>query len=384
MAARGIGSVYCGLAASLLLTLAAIRYDKAIIVIGLAFLAVYWRAAAATFRRHRALILTTAALLAWIAVLTWLRDDRISRLLLIQYASFATGFVAALVALDHVDDPAPAIRIVLLFLLLQVIWVFMPDSVLYSGFLRVFLPFGGHLGRWSSIFNNPNNYGIAMALAFALAVSLWLDRVIGTRLLLTAAAIAGGQIYLSGSRNAVVTVVAVALLAAFASRQRPMPLRRAAAVATGVILLLAALVTATILASDHYWGRSVAIPLGIRQIAWTTFPRLALEHPLIGTSAGQFLTGELVAHGHNLLLTLAVEWSFIGLALCLLWAAQFAKAATWSWARVILVTPLLLGQVIDDFHYFRPFGVAAAIVAAWCIAVSPDRLARGPDVRAAA
>lgn len=385
MAAKSIGSVYCGLAAWLLLSLAAIRYDKAIVAVCLAFCAVYWRATAATLRRHRGLLLATAALLAWIALLTWLRDDRISRLLLIQYASFAACFIAALAALEHVDDPARAARIVLAFLLLTVLFVLIPERALYSGFLKVFQPFGEHQGRWSSIFNNPNNYGIGMAASFGVAVSLWLQGMIGIRVLSLATAVFVGQIYLSGSRAAVAAVAAVAATATFALLQRRRSAtasRAAVALGLGALVLVAAAAAAVVLAPDSPWGRSASVPLGVRQIAWSEFLRLALEHPVTGTSAARFLTGGPVSHGHNLLLTLSVEWGLIGLALCLLWASRFHAAVSWSWPRAIAVMPFLIGQVVDDFHYFRPFGILAGMVAAWCAAVAPP--SSGSDIGAAA
>ena len=378
--ARSIGSGYCGLAASVLLALSTIRYDKAVAGLCLLFCALHWRAGIAAFERRRGLVLATLALIAWIAALTWLRDDRISRILLSQYASFALCFLAGLVALERVEDAARTARIVLLFiLLLPAIFVFVPESIVQADYMKVLHPFAMQHGRWTSIFGNANNFGIAMAAGIGLAISLWLERIIGGALLLTAGAIFGGQIYLSGSRNAVATVAILSLLAALTLlfRERPAAFGRpgpavCAAVGVPVILLVAA-TTAVYFAPENHWGRSFVIPLGIRQIAWSQFPQLVLERPFTGTSAAAFLVGGPVAHGHNLALTLAVEWGLVGLGLSLCWAWQFFRAGAWTMARLIAVTPFLAGQVVDDFHYFRPFGLLAAMVAAWCVAVPPYR-----------
>ncbi len=380
--ARGVTGGYCGLAAALLLTLSAIRYDKAIVGLCLAFCALRWRDGVAVFRRRRGLIVATLALLAWIAGLTWFRDDRISYVLFYQYAAFALCFLAALVALERLDDAAPAARIMLLFSLLPVIFVFIPEPVMQAEYFRVLHPFALQHGRWTSIFNNANNYGIAMAAGIGLAASLWLEGVIGTTMLLAACAIFGGQIYLSGSRNAVATAAIILLLAALALliRERPGAFTRVRAAAIAAVgaaaLMLAAAVTAVYIAPDNPWGRSFAVPLGIRQIAWTQFPQLVLERPFAGTSAARFLVGGPVAHGHNLPLTLAVEWGLVGLALCLAWAWQFYRASAWTMARLVAVAPFVAGQMVDDFHYFRPFGLGAAMVAAWCVAAPPGRAAK--------
>ena len=371
---RTVERNFCGLALAGILLLSMIRYEKAIVAFCVGFCALFWRASRTSFVRHRGLVVASLALLAWIALLTWARDDRTSRILLVQYASYAALFLAVIAAMERFGHLAWNARLVLYFLLSLVTLAAVPESILYSDYLRVLQPFGEHGGRSSSIFNNPNNFGIFMAAGIGWTSSLWLERIIATRLVLISCAVFGAQIYLSGSRNAVATVAVVSLLVAIALVRRERsglagaePGRAAGMAAAAVVSIAVAAVAAAAFAPDDIWGRSVAIPSGIRQVAWSEFARMIVERPLAGTSAAALLAGKTVAHGHNLLLTLAAEWGLVGLGLCFWWALRFARAATWTMARIVAVTPFLVGQVIDDFHYFRPFGILAAFVAAWCV-----------------
>jgi O-antigen ligase len=117
--------------------------------------------------------------------------------------------------------------------------------------------------------------------------------------------------------------------------------------------------------------------LDVRVHAWRAALDQVGQHPWVGVGTEALLTDQSHRHAHNVVLTWAAEFGLVGLALAL--ACLFCCLRRARLAALVPLIPVLAGQMIDDFHFQRTFGLLAAVLLAGVAFARMDR-----DPRAAA
>lgn len=346
------------------LALSLIRYDRTALALLLLFLVLARDSLSAAARARPDVIAAAFALFAWVAALCLWRVDRLALQFLVQYAGYAAMFLAAASMLAE-GRSAAADRVLLLWCLAAVcVLLLVPRELLYSDFLKVFRPDEPFAGRWSLVFNNPIVYAIIMATGFCLAIAAWRDGRLPVGGLAALSALFLFQIAMSGSRNGVgvaglgaLALVALSFGASGTKLLRAGAVVLAAAIALG-IAYLAATGRLTHVNDAHGFGTT----MDVRLAAW----RVALEkiaaHPLTGVGTEAILTAQPFRHAHNVLLTWAMEFGLVGLGLAILLLVLALRRA--PAAALIPLIPALAGQMIDDFHFQRSFGLLTAVLLA--------------------
>jgi len=357
------------------LSLSLIRYDRTALALLLAFLLLAWREAVAALRARLDVAAAAFLLFAWIAALSLWRGDRLALQFLVQYAGFLALFLAAGAMQAAGRRPGDDQALAFWFLLAVSALLLVPASILYADFLKVFRPDEFYLGRWSLVFNNPNVYGMVMATGFCLAVALWHAGRLPAWGLAAAGLLFLFQVAMSRSRNAYgVAGIGALVLAALAMRRGGAPaLRGLAALLVvaigGAIAYLAATGRLTHANEAHGFGTT----LDVRIHAWRTAIDQVSRHPWVGVGVQALLTGEPHRHAHNVALTLAAEFGLVGLALALAFLAACLRHA--GLAALVPLIPAFAGQMIDDFHFQRTFGLLTTLLMA---GVAFARTDRGP------
>lgn len=362
-------------AATAALGLSLIRYDRTILALLAAFCVLAWREVRSALRGRPDVAFAALLLFAWVAALSLWRGDRLAVQFLVQYAGCFALFLAAGAMQTAGRRPSDDHLLAFWFLLAVSLLLLVPSSVLYADFLKVFRPDEAFAGRWSLVFNNPNVYGIAMAAGFCLAIALWRAGRLPAWGLLAASLVFLFQVAMSRSRNAYgVAGLGALALAALAMRQGGALLLRGLAALLvlaigGAIAYLAA--TGRLTHANEAHG--FATTLDVRFHAWRTTVEQVARHPWTGVGVQALLTGGPHRHAHNLPLTFAAEVGLVGLALALAFLAACLRRA--SLAAVVPLIPALAGQMIDDFHFQRTFGLLTALLLA---GVAFARTDRGP------
>lgn len=353
------------------LALSLIRYDRTVLVLLLGFLLHARHALSAAIRARTDLAIAVALLLAWVAGLCWWRGDRLALQFLVQYAGFAALFFAT-AAMQAAGRPGWMDRRLLLgFLLVVSLLLVVPRDILHGDFLKAFRPDEAFEGRWSLVFNNPNVYGMVMATGFCLAVALWREGRLQAWLLAGLGALFLFQVAMSGSRNAFgvagLGAAALVLLAWRGDGARAMRLAALALVAA--IALAIAYLAAT--GQLTHSGQLQATTLEVRMHAWRQTIDQVAAYPWTGIGTEALLTGRPHRHAHNLPLTFAAEFGLVGLALAVSVVVLALRGA--SVLALVPLIPAFAGQVIDDFHFQRTFGLMAAVLLAGAAFSRTDR-----------
>ncbi len=353
------------------LGLSLIRYDRSVLVLLVAFLLHARRELGDAVRARTDLAVAVAALLAWVATLSWWRGDRLALQFLVQYAGFAALFFATAATLASGRPGWMDRRLLLGFLVVVSLLLVVPREVLHGDFLKAFRPDEAFEGRWSLVFNNPNVYGMVMATGFCLAVTLWREGRLQAWLLAGLGGLFLFQVAMSGSRNAFgVAGLGAAALVLLAWRGDGARAMRLAAVALVAAIGLAIAYLAATGQLTHS-GQLQSTTLEVRLHAWRQTLDQVAAHPWTGIGTEALLTGRPHRHAHNLPLTFAAEFGLVGLALALVVVVLALRGAT-ALALVPLI-PVFAGQVIDDFHFQRTFGLMAAVLLAGAAFPRTDR-----------
>lgn len=354
------------------LALSLIRYDRTVLVLLLAFLIHARRELGEAVRTRLGLAAAVALLLAWVAALCWWRGDRLALQFLVQYAGVAALFFAAAAMLAQGRPGWMDRRLLLGFLVAVSLLLVVPRDILHGDFLKAFRPDEAFEGRWSLVFNNPNVYGMVMATGFCLAVSLWREGRLQAWLLAGLGALFLFQVAMSGSRNALgvagLGAVALVLLAWRGDAARAM--RWAALALVAALTLGIAYLAAT--GQLTHSGQMQATTLEVRLHAWRQTLDQVAAHPWTGIGTEALLTGRPHRHAHNLPLTFAAEFGLVGLGLALAVVALALRGA--SVLALVPLIPVFAGQVIDDFHFQRSFGLMAAVLLAGAAFPTKDRV----------
>jgi len=353
------------------LGLSLIRYDRTVLVLLVLFLLHARKELGDALRARTGLAVAVAALLAWVAGLCWWRGDRLALQFLAQYAGFAALFFAAAAMLATGRPGWMDRRLLLGFLLAVSLLLVVPREVLHGDYLKAFRPDEAFEGRWSLVFNNPNVYGMVMATGFCLAVTLWREGRLQAWLLAGLGALFLFQVAMSGSRNAFgVAGLGAAALVLLAWRGDGARAMRLAAVALVAAIGLAIAYLAATGQLTHA-GQMQATTLEVRMHAWRQTIDQVAAHPWTGIGTEALLTGRPVRHAHNLPLTFAAEFGLVGLALALAVVVLALRGA--SILALVPLIPVFAGQMIDDFHFQRTFGLMAAVLLAGAAYSTTDR-----------
>lgn len=356
-----------------------------------------WRerhTAAAALRRHRRLLIATAALYGWV----WLSAlngvlPALSMRIAAKYGGYLVVFGCLLVLLQRRAEWGRAQRTAHAVLVALGIL----GAIEYWFPVFPFTQVRGQLisyPRVTSLLLWPNQHGVLMAIGVALGAALcregriptWADNATQPLFLLALA--------LSGSRNG---WCSFAGLLAISTAMRVTSVRRAVVLGLGFILLLLTFPVpiaqlglrdvpglplsqsvAGIALPDGSHMTTPAQTLASRRAVWRAAITEIEQHPLSGlgpdvfaTTIGPRITGQVGINTHDLPLNLATDLGLVGLLLAAVWLAVLLRAGDLRrWTASLPLLGLGLGQIVDCFTYDYTFIVFGLFFAA-CYASVP-------------
>jgi len=248
--------------------------------------------------------------------------------------------------------------------------------------------------RVSSIFPNTNTYGVFNAVFIVMALGLILHhrRLVNRYLCWVSLPLCLVGLFLTSSRNGVLTVVAgTSLIGASLIRSRKGAWRALLVASCALAILVAAFsvyepmarrfVDLVSLGSNALEGRSFgveevssAIDLEDRLVIWKNGWALFMEEPVFGIGASQFLMRNSHPGGkdinmHNIFGDVLVNHGVVGFSLFIALLAIWFKKAKGAWQAGLIAT-LLVSHLFDCF---APYSMIWLVFVAWLVALTTRR-----------
>jgi len=250
----------------------------------------------------------------------------------------------------------------------------------------------------SSIFPNTNTFSVfnAIFIVTILGITLHHGRLVNRYLCGICLLLCMAGLFLSSSRNGILTVVTgISLLAVSLARRRG-ALGKAFTVIVCALAILVAAFSAhkplakrfadlVSLAPMALNGQSLgtkevssALRLKERLVIWENGQALFLEKPVFGIGASQFIMrndhkGGRTIHMHNIFGDILVNHGIVGFALFMALVAAWFKNAKGDW-QVYLIITLFVSHMFDCF---APYNTIWLIFTPWLVALTtrkPDEM----------
>lgn len=245
--------------------------------------------------------------------------------------------------------------------------------------------------RVSSIFPNTNTFSVfnAVFIVTILGITLHHGRLVNRYLCGICLLLCMAGLFLSSSRNGILTVVTgISLLAVSLARRRGALWKAFTVIVCALAILVAAfsahkplakrfadLVSLAPMAlNGQYFGTeevASALRLKERLVIWENGRALFLEKPVFGIGASQFIMrndhkGGRTIHMHNIFGDILVNHGVVGFALFMVLVAAWFRNAKRYW-QVYLIITLLVSHLFDCF---APYNIIWLVFTPWLITLT--------------
>lgn len=292
----------------------------------------------------------------------------------LKYSFYPVIFIAFLLH-GYDNTTNKTYRIIFYFLIMLGLFGIVEAANPYLRIFQMMRPQGDFLPRVASLMQNPNPFGVLMSLGVVLTVLLKKYGKISRFEFLAATLLFIVSIVLSGSRNAMVTVV-MGIIILFIYRiitpNRKMLLAGIGICVSAAVLTVGVLTyeypgalrdTTEHLLKGNIESRMLLYREAIAQIA---------QHPVAGVGIEVFskhiavqFTGDDGLHTHNIILQLFAELGIVGLSLSIVLAFFLIRNA--NYRNPLIAAPLLVilsAQIFDFLFHDYTFPATAFMIAA--------------------
>lgn len=274
----------------------------------------------------------------------------------------------------------------------------MRDFLLFFRSQESLVPY--RLMRVSSVFPNTNTFSVFNAIFIVSTFSIMLHhgRLVNRYLFGFALLLCTVGLFLSTSRNGILTMVTgTALLAVSMVRGRKSFWKVAAITACTLVILVVAFsahkpipiakrfsnivsLAPTMFSGQSFGGKEMVTALKLEQrlSIWQNGWELFLEKPIFGIGASQFImrnhhSGGRTIHMHNIFGDILVNHGIVGFVLFMALIAAWFKNAKGDW-QVYLIVTLFVSHMFDCF---APYNTIWLIFTPWLVALTtrkPDEM----------